>query len=123
MVRKIVNQKQPETISILNHERSSKHQIHLEKIQREEEKLGHVKSTLSSMQNKILEAIMEKGASNWLTAIPIKEHGFYLNKQEFWDSVKIRYGIPLSRLPSKCACGENFNVEHAFDCKKGGFVL
>ena len=54
--------------------------------------------------------------------MPIKEHGFYLNKQEFWDSVKTRYGIPLSRLPAKCACGANFSVEHAFTCKTGGFV-
>ena len=66
---------------------------------------------------------MEKGASNWLTSMPIREHGFYLNKQEFWDSIKTRYGIPLSRLPSICACGENFNVNHAFTCKRGGFVI
>ena len=65
---------------------------------------------------------MEKGASNWLTAMPIKDHGFYLNKQEFWDSVKTRYGLPLSRLPSRCACGANFSVDHAFTCKTGGFV-
>ena len=44
------------------------------------------------------------------------------NKQEFWDSLKTRYGIPLSRLPSKCVCGQNFSVEHAFTCKIGGFV-
>ena len=43
--------------------------------------------------------------------------------QEFWDSVRTRYGIPLTRLPAKCvACGVPFNVEHAFSCKNGGFV-
>ena len=54
--------------------------------------------------------------------MPVREHGFYLNKQEFWDSIRVRYGIPLSRLPSNCACGANFNVEHAFTCKTGGFI-
>ena len=55
--------------------------------------------------------------------MPIREHGFYLNKQEFWDSIRTRYGIALTRLPSQCAaCGVPFNVEHAFSCKYGGFV-
>ena len=26
-----------------------------------------------------------------------------------------------ARLPSKCGCGSNFNVEHALSCAKGGF--
>ena len=55
--------------------------------------------------------------------MPIREHGFYLSKQEFWDSIRTRYGITLTRLPSKCvACGVPFNAEHAFSCKNGGFV-
>ena len=54
--------------------------------------------------------------------MPLKEHGFYLNKQIFWDSLCLRYGIQMSRLPSKCTCGNNFNVEHALSCKKGGFI-
>ena len=31
----------------------------------------------------------EKGVSNWLTAYPILEHGFDLNKQQFWDCLHI----------------------------------
>ena len=30
--------------------------------------------------------------------------------------------MPLSDLPSKCACGEKYTVCHALSCKKGGFV-
>ena len=85
--------------------------------------MTYVRGTLNPQKLKILEAITEKGASNWLTTMPIKEHGFYLSKQEFWDSIRTRYGIALTRLPSKCvACGVPFNVEHAFSCKFGGFV-
>ena len=122
LVHKIVNQKQPHTDLPDFNQRQTKTIIQAAKAQRVEDKLTYVRSTLNPQKNKILEATMEKGASSWLTALPIKDHGFYLNKQEFWDSVKIRYGISLSRLPSRCACGEKFTVDHAFTCKVGGFV-
>ena len=48
---------------------------------------------------------------------------FHLSKREFWDAVNLRYAWPLTKLPSKCACGDTFNVEHALSCQKGGFVI
>ena len=30
---------------------------------------------------------------------------------------------PLSRLPSHCACGRSFTVEHALSCSRGGFPI
>ena len=69
------------------------------------------------------EISMEKGASNWLTAIPLEGKDFHLNKREFWDAVNLRYTWPLTRLPSRCACGDSFNLQHALSCKKGGFVV
>ena len=30
---------------------------------------------------------IENGASNWLNVLPLKEHGFFLAKQTFWDAV------------------------------------
>ena len=35
---------------------------------------------------------------------------------------KIRYGLPLKRLPSHCGCSKVYTVQHALSCKKGGFV-
>jgi len=64
----------------------------------------------------------ENGASLWLTTLPIKEDGFQLDKQSFWDLLKIRYGFRLPRLSEKCACGSLFNLQHALSCKKGGFI-
>ena len=122
LVQKIVHQKQTEVANYEEMPHPQKHVIRAEKEQREAAKSCHIKSTLNPEKAKIFEAITEKGASNWLTTLPNTEHGFYLNKQIFWDSVKIRYGIPLSRLPNKCACGANFSVDHAFTCKTGGFV-
>ena len=45
-----------------------------------------------------------------------------LNKQEFWYLANTRYGCPLFRTPSTCTCGNNFNIEQALTCKKGGFI-
>ena len=123
LVHKIVNQNQTETNQLDYSQQQTVSEIRAAKLRKEEEKLVYVKSTLDAKKLKILEAISEKGSSNWLTTMPIREHGFHLSKQEFWDSIRTRYGIALTRLPSKClACGVPFNVEHAFSCKYGGFV-
>ena len=54
--------------------------------------------------------------------MPLVDQGLVLNKQEFRDSLRLRYNMPLSDLPSKCVCGEKYTVCHALSCKKGGFV-
>ena len=46
-----------------------------------------------------------------------------LNKSEFRDAVKLRYGWDVPDMPSVCVCGEHFNVDHAMICKRGGFVI
>ena len=68
-----------------------------------------------------MELSQEKGASTWLTALPIDEHGFALHKAAFRDSLSLRYNWPLQNLPSHCSCGQPFSVEHALTCKTGGF--
>jgi hypothetical protein len=64
----------------------------------------------------------DKGASSWLNALPLQDQGLALNKQEFRDSLCIRYNLPISDLPSHCTCGTAISVNHALSCKKGGFV-
>ena len=55
----------------------------------------------------------EKGASNWLTVIPLKDMDFDLNKREFRDAVRLRYDWPTPDNPSVCVCGSMFTVDHA----------
>ena len=48
---------------------------------------------------------------------------FVLSKNEFHDSMVLRYGLPLKNLPVKCdGCGDDFHVQHALICKKGGLI-
>ena len=45
-----------------------------------------------------------------------------MNKQQFWDGISIRYGWPLSNLPTTYACDSKHNFQHSMSCKKGGLV-
>ena len=65
----------------------------------------------------------ETGASTWLTARPIKEHGFALHKCAFRDAVAMRYGLEPLNLPTHCVCGEAFNVAHALSCPRKGYII
>ena len=59
---------------------------------------------------------------NWLILFPITEFGFELSKQQFWDSIRFRYGWEISNLPTSCPCGSKFDIQHSMSCKKGSFI-
>ena len=63
----------------------------------------------------------EKGASSWLSVLPISDHGFALHKGAFHDAMCLRYNRQPSHLPSHCVCGSSFNADHALTCPTGGF--
>ena len=72
---------------------------------------------------RILQQAKEKCSSSWLSALPLKRYGFVLNKGEFRDSLRIRYGKDLARLPESCACGSKMTINHALNCPRGGYVI
>ena len=54
----------------------------------------------------------EAGASSWPTTIQIKEEGYILNTESFGDLLSIKYGWRLKQMPSHCAYGNTFNLQH-----------
>ena len=50
----------------------------------------------------------------------MRELNYVLNKQQFSDSIRLRYGWPTLGLPVSCSCGEGIKVQHAMSCKRGG---
>ena len=55
--------------------------------------------------------------------IPVNRNGSFLEKQAFWDAIRIRYNIPLEHLPTLCVCGDSCNLQYALSCPKGGLVI
>ena len=94
-----------------------------QKASRYETLQAEFKSKLTKDLWKVIELSAEKGASMWLTTIPIVEHGFRLNKQQFLDALCMRYDLNLNDVPRKCYCGENYSINHCLTCRNGGFVI
>ena len=85
--------------------------------------VDHIKNTVPRKVSRSLDLAGEKGASIWLSVVPMKEMGFNLNKREFRDAIKLRYDWPIDDIPRTCVCSEAFSVDHAMICKRGGFVI
>ena len=64
--------------------------IRKEKIQRNRAELSKINEQLDENQKRLILLNQENGASTWLTTLPLKDEGYILNKQQFWDLVRIR---------------------------------
>ena len=67
---------------------------------------------VSSMRESLLEDLwrrmdlaFEKGASVWLSCLPIAEYGFCSHKRAFADPLSLRYGWSPTNTPLNCAYG------------------
>ena len=93
-----------------------------EKEQSLTERLEEVKNSVDEKLKRSIELACEKGASAWLSAVPLQTMGFVLNRQEFRDAICLRYGWKIPHTPSFCVCGKSNSVEHTLNCKWGGYV-
>ena len=86
-------------------------------------KVTEISKDLDENLAKHFKLAQEKGSGSWLTALPIQSMGYVLNKEEFIDSVKLRYGWQVTNLPAYCVCGIKNNVDHTLTCKHGGHTI
>ena len=100
-----------------------KKQVEKDKLQKVEQQTKDVLQEASEEMQRAVELSQEKGSSSWLSIIPLKEMGFTLNKKEFHDAVSLRYDWEIKDIPSKCVCGERFDVNHAMICMKGDLLF
>ena len=80
-----------------------------------------LRATISNSLQHAMDLAQEKGASSWLTSLLLEEFSFTLHKSAFRDAIAFRYGCQPLHIPTTCACGTNFPVEHVPSCPKGGF--
>ena len=106
---------------VLDAQRLAKSEIVLSKRQAQEEKAESVCAGLPTEMKRIISLSGDKGASSWLSILPVEENGFALHKSAFRDAICLRYGWLPSGLPAHCVCGQGFSVNHAMNCPTGGY--
>ena len=83
-----------------------------------------LRATLPAPLQRNMDIFSDKGASHWLTVLPVTSHGFSLPKSAFCDALCMRYNWqPPDHLPSHCACGQAFSIDHALSCATGGYSV
>ena len=95
--------------------------VRCNKRMKQREDARNLQNQLPAPLQRSMELSQEKGASTWLTALPIDDHGFALHKSAFRDALSLRYDWSFQNSPSHCSCSQPFSVEHALTCKTGGF--
>ena len=64
-----------------------------------ERTIEELRETLTDDERYVMALASEKGASNWLAALPLQRYGFNLTKVEFKDGLALRYGWQPKNLP------------------------
>ena len=82
-----------------------------------------LREQLPAILQRQMDLASDKGASSWLSVLPLREHGFDLHKGSFRDALCLRYGWHPPLLPTTCVCNKSFTVEHALSCPRGGYPI
>ena len=80
-------------ISLLEKENMKKAKIEIKKTKEErtKQKCTNLLENANGDMKRAIESASEKGASSWLSALPIENLGYALNKEEFRDALALRY--------------------------------
>ena len=62
-------------------------------------KIEELKNKLNANQLHLMKLNQEQNASSWLTSPPLIEEGYIVNKQCFFDLIRMFYDWQLYRLP------------------------
>ena len=96
----------------------AKFEVHEERRKKQSADASALRSSLPPLKF-AMSLTQEKGASNWLTALPIEEHGFTLHKGAYRDALALRYGWQPNAIHYHCTCDESFSIPHVFSCARG----
>ena len=87
-----------------------------------EQNKEQLQTVWSNLSKKHIRLKDKNGASTWFTSLPLKNEGYFLTKQLFWDLIRIYYGWHLPRSPKFGEYGVKFSLRHVLSCKKEGFI-
>ena len=95
----------------------------LEKVQELQKHSKQIEEVLPISTRQVIKQVKMLGPSNWLDAIPLAKCGSNLSKGEFRDALTLPFNHDIKLLPSKCSCGQKFDITHVMNCKRGVFVI
>ena len=121
LVRKIKNQDSTSPVDGKQY-RNSRRNIIKAREDRDNITLQQLREKMNPEEHRANDLSRIKGASSWLTMLPLKSENFLLNKREFYDALSLGYRWTPKYLPSLCPCAKRFDVDHAMSCMKGGFI-
>ena len=98
LTRIIYNQENDFTNYQLEDVKQEINRVKAEKEERFKKEYEEIVTDLDPKSRRILDLARESGAGSWLNAIPIQSLGYTLNKQEFKDSVCLRYGWQIPEI-------------------------
>ena len=114
-----MEEKNADSIDVENEQKKRKLRLRANQRKEVEERVKSL--TLPETLGRAAKLVSNKGASNWLSAVPLERHGFVLHKGAFRDALCLRYGWLPEKLPTRCECGSTFSINHAFNCPNGVF--
>eukprot|EP00731_Ephydatia_muelleri_P023412 Em0015g995a len=121
LVDHIIKQDETYGYEILQDQLSAKAEVHKSKREQHSNAASTLKDILPPSLAHAMDLSQEKGASTWLSVLPLEEYGFELHKGAFRDALALHYGWSPANAPLNCACGTHFSVEHVLSCPKGGY--
>ena len=95
-----------------------KRAVHQQHRNTSKESASVIRKSVPATLQRAMDLGQEKGASSWLTSLPLKKFNFVLHKGAFCDAVALRYGWQPKSIPTHCLCGHSFTVERAFLAQK-----
>lgn len=120
----VTNIKNQDSTALMDNELLKQSRKNIVKAREEQHKtiLQQVREKMNKEQLRANDLSMLKGASSWLTTLPLQSENINLSKREFYDALCLRYRWTPKYIPTTCACGKRFDVDHSMSCLKGGFV-
>ena len=110
-----------EIVDYLSSQWEIKNQVIRDNRERTVERAKSLRQVMDPSVQRSMDLASEKGASVWLSTLPIEANGFALNKSAFRDALCLRYGWSFKDSPSLCSCGDQFTMAHLLSCPTGGF--
>ena len=121
LVDLILNQMKEYSYDTLTKQITAKRDVKNKRRQLGVDAAKQIREAVSPALQRAMDLASERGASSWLTVLPLEEHRFALHKQAFRDALALRYGWLSSMVPTHCTCGQSFSIQHMLSCPKGGY--